>query len=61
MEIGMHTIEHKAHKCWNLIKYPLTPFIPPVFYSWIGIGASNMVSEPGGLEFEPRPCIFRCA
>jgi hypothetical protein len=44
--------------CWNLIKDPLTPSISLGFYSQTGRGgSSNMVSEPGGFEFEPRPRI----
>jgi hypothetical protein len=39
-------------------KSSLTPSISPEFYSWIGRGGpSNLVSEPGGLEFEPQPRI----
>jgi hypothetical protein len=43
-------------------KSPLTPSISPEFYNQTRReGPSNMVSEPGGLEFELRPRIFRCA
>jgi hypothetical protein len=39
-----------------LIKDSLAPSISHGFYSWIDRrGPSNMISEPGGLEFEPRP------
>jgi hypothetical protein len=48
--------------CWNLIKASLAPSMSPRFYGYTGqVGLSNMVSEPGGLEFESRPRIFRCA
>jgi hypothetical protein len=46
--------------CWNLIKGPLAPSISPGFYSRTDRrGPSIMVSESGGLEFEPRSRIFR--
>jgi hypothetical protein len=50
----------KSCWCWNLIK-GLAPSISLGFYSKTGRGgASNLVSEPGDLEFKPRPRIFRC-
>jgi hypothetical protein len=39
-----------------LIKGHLAPLISPEFYSRIDRwGPSIVLSEPGGLEFEPRP------
>jgi hypothetical protein len=41
------------------IKDPLTPSISPKFYSRTGRwGSYNLVSEVGGIEFEPRPKGF---
>jgi hypothetical protein len=44
-------------------KRPITPLISPEFYSQIGKGRrfSNMVFEPGGLEFNFWPHIFHYA
>jgi hypothetical protein len=49
-----------TQSCWNLIKDSLAPSISPGHYGWTGRGEpSNMVSEPGDLEFEPRVHIFQ--
>jgi hypothetical protein len=53
--------EEEVIKLLNLIKGLITHSISPKFYSWTDRrGSSNMVSESGGLEFEPWPRIFRC-
>jgi hypothetical protein len=44
-------------ECWNPIKVSLAPSISPEFYSRRR-SFSIMVSEPGGLKFEPRPHIL---
>jgi hypothetical protein len=44
--------------CWNLIKSSLIPSILPEFYSWTDRGGRyNVISELGGIEFEPQPHI----
>jgi hypothetical protein len=48
--------------CWNLIKGSFALSISHVFYNLTGRrGSSNMISGLWGIEFEPRPRIFRCA